>query len=72
MSECQIRITFDRGDRVYSGGDTASGKVQLPIDLQTQSNVVKLTQHRRTHGRGGLSSGRPEEFVLAEPRPSYC
>ena len=27
MSKCQISITFDRGDRIYYGGETVSGKV---------------------------------------------
>lgn len=72
MSKRQIRITFDCGDRVYLGGNSSSGKVRRLIDLQTQSNGIKLTQHRKTHGRGSSNFGRPEGFVLVELRPSYC
>jgi hypothetical protein len=68
MSKCQISITFDRGDRVYYGGETVSGKVRLLVDQQTKSNGVKLTHRWKTHGRGNSDSGPPEEIVLVEPR----
>ena len=68
MSKCQISITFDRGDRIYYGGETVSGKVRLLVDQQTKSNGVKLTHRWKTHGRGNSDSGPPEEIILVEPR----
>ncbi len=68
MSKCQISITFDRGDRIYYGGETVSGKVRLLVDQQTKSNGVKLTHRWKTHGRGNSDSGPTEEIVLVEPR----
>lgn len=68
MSKCQISITFDRGDRIYFGGETVSGKVRLLVDQQTKSNGVKLTHRWKTHGRGNADSGPIEEIVLVEPR----
>ena len=68
MSKCQISITFDRGDRIYYGGETVSGKVRLLVDQQTKSKGVKLTHRWKTHGRGNSDSGPTEEIVLVEPR----
>lgn len=70
MSKCDIRIEFDRKDRIYSGGETVTGHVFIRVNESVTSNGITLTHQWRTHGRGNVTSG-PKEKTALEAAGSY-
>jgi hypothetical protein len=66
MSKCLINITFDRGDRVYFGGETLRGIVKIVVHEDTKGNGIRLSHCWRTHGRGNVDQGPTEVVPLAE------
>lgn len=69
MSKCDIRITFDREDRTYRGGDTVRGEVHISVNKDIQCNGVVLTYYWRTHGRGNRDTGTKRKLQLSESAP---
>ncbi len=68
MSKCEISITFDRGNRVYIGGETVRGNVTVVVHEDTKCKGVSLTHCWRTHGRGNSDQGPSEVIALTEPQ----
>ncbi len=69
MSKCDIRITFDRADRKYRGGETVSGEVHVLVNQDIRCNGIVLSHYWRTHGRGNTDSGEKFRIQLAEMAP---
>lgn len=65
-TQCEVRISFDRPDRTWRGGEMVSGRVAIDVLQQTQTNGIRLTHLWKTHGRGNVDSGAAETIVLAE------
>ncbi|MEO2013968.1 MAG: hypothetical protein ABGZ53_06315 [Fuerstiella sp.] len=69
MARCDIRITFDSPDRIYRGGDTVVGQVQVQVNEDIRCNGIVLTHYWRTHGRGNTARGQKHEVRLSETVP---
>lgn len=69
MSKCDIRITFDRSDRTYRGGETVRGEVHITVNSDIRCNGVVLTHYWRTHGRGNRDTGPKQKVALTESAP---
>lgn len=69
MSKCDIRITFNRPDRSYRGGETVSGEVHILVNQDIRCNGIVLTHFWKTHGRGNTASGEKHTISLSESVP---
>lgn len=64
---CSFRITFDRPDRRYAGGDTIRGSVQILVSSPVKSAGIWLTHCWRVHGIGNPHEQTLQTLQLAEP-----
>lgn len=64
---CTFKITFDRPDRRYAGGDPVRGSVQIAISRETKSTGIWLTHCWRAHGIGNQHEVKLDTVQLAEP-----
>ena len=69
MSKCDIRITFDKADRTYRGGELVSGEVHIDVNKDIRCNGIILTHYWKTHGRGNTDSGERHKIRLVEMLP---
>ena len=69
MSKCDIRITFDKPDRKYTGGDVVSGEVHVTVNQDIRCNGIVLSHYWRTHGRGNIDQGEHREVRLCGIQP---
>ena len=67
--KCDIRITFDRPDRRYRGGETVRGQVHIKVNKDLRCNGIVLTHYWKTHGRGNSDSGQKHTIQLSEMVP---
>ncbi len=68
MSKCEIKIAFDRPDRIYRGGESVRGTVKISVNETVNSKGVKLSHRWKTHGRGNVDSGPEEIIVLSQSK----
>lgn len=64
---CSFRITFDRPDRRYAGGDTVRGSIQILVNSPINSKGIWFTHCWRTHGIGNQHEQTLKTTQLAEP-----
>jgi hypothetical protein len=64
---CSFRITFDRPDRRYAGGDSVRGSIQILINSPIKSKGVWFTHCWRAHGIGNQHEQTLKTTQLAEP-----
>lgn len=69
MSKCDIRITFDKSDRTYRGGEKVTGEVHVQVNKDIRCNGILLTHYWRTHGRGNTDQGEKHQIKLADMAP---
>ena len=56
MSKCDIRLEFDRGNRIYKSGETVKGLVYVRVNKQVECNVLIIRLFWQTHGKGTKDS----------------
>jgi len=64
---CSFRITFDRPDRRYAGGDTVRGSIQILVNSPINSKGIWFTHCWRAHGIGNQHEHTLKTTQLAEP-----
>jgi hypothetical protein len=64
---CSFRITFDRPDRRYAGGDSVRGSVQILVNSPIKSKGIWFTHCWRAHGIGNQHEQTLKTTQLAEP-----
>ncbi|MCP4220745.1 MAG: mechanosensitive ion channel, partial [bacterium] len=52
MSKCDLKVVFDRADRVYHPGETISGNVEVEVNKDVKCNALKIEMRWQTHGKG--------------------
>lgn len=66
MSKCDLRIEFERPDRLYYAGDTLRGVVHVGVDDECKCNALVLEIGYYTHGRGnGYEESRGETVLFS-------
>ena len=64
MSKCNLRIEFDRIDRIYQSGETINGVVHVSVNKPVNCDDLTIERIWKTHGRGNESSGGSEQISL--------
>lgn len=65
MSKCNFTITFSKPDRIYTAGDEAKGTLNIVVNEAMTCKKLTLRSEWRTHGKGNVHSGDPQEQTLA-------
>lgn len=64
MSKCEIRITLDRDNPVYSIGDTLNCTVHVVVNKAVKCDGLVLRRSWYTHGRGNRDSDDLQKITL--------
>ncbi|MFM7059497.1 MAG: hypothetical protein ACKO2P_21495 [Planctomycetota bacterium] len=64
---CSFKITLDRPDRRYAGGDTIRGSIQILVNSPVKSGGIWFTHCWRAHGIGNQFDHTLKTLQLAEP-----
>ena len=64
FSICDVRLSFDKSDPIYSVGEDISGTVYLSPTRPLKCDGVKLELFWRTEGRGNRNSGHHDRYNL--------
>ncbi len=63
MSRCDIQITFNKGERIFTVGEEVSGVVNITANKPTVCQAVYIVWQWRTHGRGNVAKGATNEIT---------
>ncbi len=65
LQACDVQLSFDQPDAVYTVGDEVTGKVCLTPHRTLDPGGMTLELFWRTHGRGNRTSGETTRHKLA-------
>ena len=63
MSRCDIQITFNKGERIFTVGEEVSGVVNIKANKSTVCHAIHIVWQWRTHGRGNVAKGVTSEVI---------
>ena len=66
MPKCKLNIVLDEPDRVYPGGGTISGTVDVSVDSDATCKGLELRTSWTTHGSGNITGDSGEPVVIFE------
>ena len=64
MAKAELRIDFERGNRVFHPGENVRVEVVVSVDAPCRCDALTLTHQWRTHGKGNEDSGDSAETTL--------
>ncbi len=76
MSKSELKISIDKPDRIYRGGETVTGAVEVYVNERCECKALILKCEWRTHGKGNIARGEVTSVNLFsgtwEPGASFA